>query len=691
MVLQSGTPPYDYAVGDPLRVVHPYGSSYVVGGSGNFIEQAQFVITTEIRKFSSESDRLEDFHVYVNPVIAPSGPYEPKANGSTLGNLLNPANMFIINHILETRSALDILFAFYALESEHITNALRVDWLTQINAQGVFPSGYRRRDPGVTAYPFLVTSDVTLLGGSGVLFDLDFAEVMFNPYPVYAYNRFMDVHGLGAVSIFGGPAWPGFQKTDGSLIGLNGREPTPLDGITSEYETAHISSGAIRLDGHAFLPATDYVIGHGVQNFVIDGTFAFFGANPRNALNNRPFTASRTFVTPPSIPSGVYKLAARNRREVVPFTAVASGLVSQWPPSGQAYPATNGHIFSLLLSVNDKSLRYSDAQYELGYQVFNDAFWVIDSLNTREPSGLAVLSPFTGHPLWVRFADLTKSTGSGLFGGSVGSAGSWGKHIGLERVGSIIHRLQRDSSDGSTSAIHRALIQTYNDNLDYLSQIETPDTDVGASATYTDLAFAPILSQWLLHRGGVLERYDSTFTTFIESQGISYIGALNPDGAANLRCVAEVDGIVRGGAEFEDGNGAPGDFHTQGSGIWDFDFTFPIASGAVVKNCRIIDLSKVIKSSSSLNRAIIYDIQTVPGTAVHTVPGTYALASFGTSANGESHRLFLLRIQARDDATAPGFCVGFWDVLAAYDLGPVPTGPTTTVNNFPNLLWKEID
>ena len=691
MTLQSGTPPYDYAVGDPLRVVNPYTNNYVVGGSGLFLEQGQFIITAEMRKFASESHRLEEFNKYINPAISPIGPYEPKADGSNLGSG-DPANMFIINHILDTRDALDVLFNFYRLESENTVNECRVDWLKQIAPELPLPTGYRRFDPGATSQPFFVTTQVDVLGGSGVLFDLDFAEVMFNPYPMFAYNTFLDVHGLGFVQIFNGPAWPSFQKTNGGLVSLNGREPSVVDGISAEYDVSHFAANEVRLDGHVFLPQTDFMVGHGLHNFIADGSFTYVSSASRNALNGRPFTASRVFATTQALSSGVYKLAARNRRDVVPFTTVASGLVSQWPPSGQAYPATNGHTFHVSLFVNDQSLRYSDPQFELGYQVFDDAFWIIDSLNTRPPSGLAILTPFTGHPVWVQFADLELSSGSGVFGGSVGSAGSFGSHIGLERVGSTTFRVQRTSADGSTSAFHTALIQRYNDDLDYLSEIETPEVDVTGPVNYTDMIFSSSMGQWLLHRGAFIERFSSDFSTFIESQGSFYIGALELTGGnlANSNCIGELEGAIRAGAELEDGNGGPSSFHTQGSGIWDLDFTFPAASGIVYKDCRIIDLARVVKQASSFFRARIYDLITVPITATHTVPGSYALISVGTTVDGESHRLFLVRIQSRDDATAPDFCVGFWDVLAAYDLGPVPDGPVTSVNNFPNILWKPV-
>lgn len=705
MVLQSGNAPYDYSVADPLRVLSPYTNIGLQGPSGIFLEQGEFVATAETRKFSADSHELSDMFIYVNPAIAPSGPYEPKVDGSTLGNKINPGNLFIINHILEARNALNQTLSFYESESENTFEEFLKDWLWQIAPELGYPSGlYRREDPDVTDQPFLDTANVHTLGGSGVLLDLDFTEVMYNPYPWFAYNTFLDVHGLGTFRIVNGPVWPCFQKTNGSLISLNGREPTTANGISVDYDTSSFSSNEVRLDGYVFLPQTDYLIGHGLRDFVIDGQFTYVSSASRTVNNGRVVPTTRVFATTQALSSGVYKLAARNKKETVPFTTVASGLISQWPPSGQAYPAIGNlplqHQFDVLTPFNIRSVWYNNAEYEHGYQVFNDAFWIIDHADgDRAPSGLAVASPFTGHALWLRFADLTQSTGSGSIGGSVGSAKSWGGHVGLEKVGSTIYRVQRAQVDGGTSAQHRALIQTYNASLDYLGQIEGPDATPAISAGYTDMCFlstgSATANEWMLYgsdAGGRLSItfYDSTFSTHLRTNGAFYIGAasLAAGNALNQTSTifgaSEYNGIARSPAEFSDGNNTTG-FTTRGSGIWDLEIGTPV-SGVIFKNCRIIDMSKITKQSSSTLGAKIYDLKYISG-ASHVQTGFYALASWGVT----TFRLFLLRIEPRDDATAPGFCVGFWDVLAAYDLGTLPSDVSPLINNVPNIIYQAID
>lgn len=698
MVLESGTPPYDYSVADPLRVRNPYTNIGVQGPSGIFLEQAQFVITAEIRKYDSDSHRLEDYNVYVNPVITPSGPYEPKADGSTLGNLLNPANLFILNHITETRTALDLLFAFYEAETENTEEECRIDWLNKIAPELPFPSGYRRYDPGPSVPPnFVVTSDINTLGGSGTLFDIDFAEVMFNPYPMFSTNEFLDVHILGRFRIVNAPVWPCFQKTDGTLISLNGREPVGI-GLSDDYDVSRFTFNELRLDGHVFLPETEYFIGRGLQDFFPDTTLTYVSSSPRTANNGRIFQGSRVFATTTALSSGIYKLAARNTKENVPFTTIPSGLVSIWPPSGQAHPATNGHVFDAIPPFNIRSKWYNNAEYEHGYQVFDDCFWITDHPNgNREPSGLAIASPFTGHALWLQFADLTLSTGSGLAGGAVGSAKSWGSHVGLERVGSTIYRVQEARADGSTAAVHTALIQTYNDDLDYLGQIESVEFN-SFPGDYVDMIYLPTLNEWMFYSttspGNLgIDFTNDDFTTVLREGSAFYIGAAELttftaiSNTSRIFGAGELEGITRSPAEFSDGNNSSG-FTTRGSGIWDLEIGTP-GSGTIFKDCRIIDMSKVLNQGDSASlECKIYDMMEVPVSSTHTRSGAYVLASWSTTT---SERLFLLRITARDDATAPGFCVGFWDVLASYDLGTLPSTVSVTINNVPNMLFKDVN
>jgi hypothetical protein len=129
-MVQSGVPPYNYGTEMPFR-----GS---FGLSGILLEQAQFVLQAEIRKWGSTVH--QDFNLYTHfSAVAPSGPYEPKSDGSTLGNFLNPAQAITIDQIIETRVALLNLLELYSNDSSKSEEFHFTDWIQQ--AYPDHPSG----------------------------------------------------------------------------------------------------------------------------------------------------------------------------------------------------------------------------------------------------------------------------------------------------------------------------------------------------------------------------------------------------------------------------------------------------------------------------------------------------------------------------------------------------------------------
>lgn len=698
MVLTSGDPPYDYVVKGPLRGTNPYIDSFVHGPSGILLEQGQFVITAEHRRFGTSEHELPTFNLYVNPIISPSGPYEPKANGSTLGNEIYPGSLGMINHILETREALDDLFDDLADDSTYDALTQKRDWLNQIDPTAEAPSDYRRSDTSVGQ---IVTTDVSILGGSGILFGLDFGEVMFNPYPRFGPNVFQDVHEVGDFDLWVSPVWPSFQRTNGSLISLNGREPDPDDygnSFARDYQTSHIASDQIRLDGYVFLPTSVFYIapltGGGVHSF--DNTIGFdFASSDTRFITGNPLKeldTGRVFVTTRAQTSGVYAIAVSNPTSTNLNTTIPSGIISQWPPSGQRYPMDNNHIITADSPFNVRGSYFGNQEFACGYQVFDDCLWVTDiDDDGTQPSGLSVISPFTGHMLWLRFADQSLSSGSGVFGGSVGSAASFGGHVGLENVSSVIYRSQVELADGSTASARTVLIQQYDQMLDYLGQIETDENPtVGPNPSVIDLTHIPSTTNWWvgirITVGVVVYRFDSSWS-FIDSPGVTVIGNPATLSATNNGRFAELDSVIRA-ANVHNSPGASS-FDHRGSGIWDCN-TSDIASGSgiVVENCRLVDFAPVLDNwEGQLANCTIFDMQEVAG-ATHLVDGNYILCSVGAAGPPFTRRALLVRAEPRDDASAPGFCVGFWDILGVYDFGTVP-GSAESLDF--QMIFKDVD
>jgi hypothetical protein len=214
-----------------------------------------------------------------------------------------------------------------------------------------------------------------------------------------AFNNFSsDFHGaISDWSLAISPFWPRFQKTDGSLISPNGfenkwpedRPPWSTSSVFSGF--AHVTSGKLCFKTYCIFPTTKLYMG--ALNTIYANKHVI-GASP-NELT--PFVAggnplgvqsSELFVDTIALPTGLYRVAARNRKIDKPFTTVESGVVSQWPQDNAFF----GHT--------------------LGYEVFDNALWITDwagrtigSAHTPTgPSGLALVSPFTGSRLWQRNA-----------------------------------------------------------------------------------------------------------------------------------------------------------------------------------------------------------------------------------------------------------------------------------------------
>lgn len=513
MVLTSGNAPYEYAVRTlPFRVPNPTIGTSAIGESGILIEQAQFVITAELRKFLrlANSHTLPSFHIFVNPVITPSGPFEPKTNGSTLGNLINPEGLIFVDPIRETRTALDSLFIQYSNDSNFTNQEHRADWLQ--NAYPKSPSGFYTALGTTGHYYHRIPSEIGLilynsgevLGSSGIFFDIDFGEVMFNPYPYMSTTAALNAHDRlsnGSINIYdvvGGPIWPSFQKTTGPFTGTNGREPSNDVGL-SQSITGHIGSGKIRVDGYVLLPSSTYMIGN---VFPFPDTFTHFanGIRAFGAAGNLP--TSRVYLTPHAVSSGIYRMVAKNFRVNVPTTAVESGTISIWPRAGSQYYLTAQNFSNPFTT--------TDATYNNGYHVFDETLWITDRtfVSANIPSGLTILSPWTGHQLWLRYAEQASGTLGGV----------WGDHTGLERIAAnnIFRSHNKSISETVSPFLQTYTLHKYDDMLNYIGDFTSdgnPNTTIGigGQVKVTDVFYDGSSYFFLGAAGSGMTQLDSGF------------------------------------------------------------------------------------------------------------------------------------------------------------------------------------
>lgn len=479
MVLQSGIPPYEYAT----RVRRFESKPIPIGISGILLEQAQFVITAEIRKWTGVWDDLSNFNVYTNVNITPSGPYEPKPLGTTLDNLLNPGAAVFVDNIAESRLALNTLLVLYSNDTDfNGAYDYRKGWLQSLFPESTsgFISGFdeqvfistvghwRHRLPSETGIIDYNYDEV--LGSSGVLYDIDFGEVMFNPAPHIARFTLNDIHNTRINNtadeflIQQSPIFPAFQKTDGSIIDLTGREPLILS-TNVQYGIDHVSSGCVRIFGYMFRPLTQFTLSKS-SLFGNTSDFTFFSEGVRSpVLPSVPTTAA--FLSPLSQTSGVYRIAARNKFSDFPNTSIESGIFSHWPKTEIYWPS-------------DHPTNATSNDQNAGYHVFNDCLWMTDRASTATtggpffgyPSGLSILSPFTGHRMWVRYADQTPTTVT--TSPSVTQNFNWSTGVGLERLTTdTIVRLMPSVHRTTSNVSGQLIFTTYNDMLDRLSSTTT--------------------------------------------------------------------------------------------------------------------------------------------------------------------------------------------------------------------------
>lgn len=467
MIVASGIIPYEYSAQTPFRATDYLDpvAPLAIGPSGLLLEQAYFVLMAEYRRYRGLDSFFEpNFYKYINQEISKVG-IEPRPNGENLASGL-AAGLIYTNHISDGRTALEAVFPFIEIDSDYTEEEIKQDWLIKTyNTPSGRVGDYYHSDAHSTGR---VPTEEHFLGGSGVLFDVDLGEIMYNPYPRFGASSLDSAKvsiSTGSFSVPTFPFFPTFQKTDGSLISVTSRETDYRDGfISTGYNLISLNaSGVIRFDGDVLRQETVYFVGTG-NGFNDSGAsdFTFVDGSTRRVgvFADIAEPQTRVFVTPTTQTSGVYQIIASNPRSTVPATAIPSGEISIWPPLDQAFPNYNASSFD----GND------------GYEVFDDCFWMVDipgpgalaSGDEYAPSGLAVISPFTGRALWVRWAQPTVTSHA-----SSAEQVAWPDLCGLARTGA--NRIYRVATNLDTND---AIFMRYNDNLDFVSEtaatISTP-------------------------------------------------------------------------------------------------------------------------------------------------------------------------------------------------------------------------
>lgn len=485
MGVESGIIPYQYDGPIPL-IIRP--DMDPIGLSGILFEQAHFVLAAEIRRWSQRFAPTGDDPIfkYINK---PAGITDASEASGCPPHFLThppsyPGGSNYTNQITDMRDMFESLMIDIFLDSDWSLSVLREDWLNNACPN---PSGangdYASREPGATEVDGLgrllvLAPQESILGGSGTLFDIDLCEMRYQPYPRFVSTQFLNAHNaetpIGTFTgpefgILARPIWPCFQKTDGTIIGLNARDTALTFSVAGRVLPFHddsffdadgrgldsVGSGYTMLDGDAFIGAnTSYLAASSGGLFSNNLTFTVQGARKLGKAEDGTNGYGRAFVTRPALAEGVYMIGAENRHANVPYTAFPSGFVSKWP-TPQALEAN----------------AYTRPSIEKeAYSVFNEAFWMLDGgtasngPSSRPPSGLAVIDPFTGNAVWLRYADLHETDRGSL----PGFAQYWPDHVGLELVGGSVWRATESSFD-IAGTDYFALIE-YNTDLEFVAE-----------------------------------------------------------------------------------------------------------------------------------------------------------------------------------------------------------------------------
>jgi hypothetical protein len=298
--------------------------------------------------------------------------------------------------------------------------------------------------------------------------------------------------------------------------------------------------------------------------------------------------------------------------------------------------------------------------------VYDDAIWITDNSVVTDanakPSGLAVLSPYTGHPQWIRYAELVNDASTSL---------NWPGHVGMERTTTDkIYRVSPTIITSLAVTSGRVAFQEYDDMLDYTGEtLNTSTIGFGAPnefplggdpMDYADMCFDGT-SYWVTNAEAVgfdVWRFDSTF----EYTGQFIVVSPDPavTGTHDTR-MAFVDGDLRvffGRTSIIPNRLIQSGIYTVGT------ITAPteIAGGTAPDGGELIlDDPKPINGAPFFGvrvAAEIFDLFEVSG-GTHVPDGIYCLIRLNPSGLFANKDIYLLRIVESTDT---------WEIAAIYEL-----------------------
>lgn len=437
MNLVSGVIPYGYLLRGPFHG-ETHSPGHLLQPSGLLFEQAAWVLMAELRRLNASGmfntgiiAGIPSLNNYPDPRFPVFNVYEPSPLGLTLGSgIANPAFLLNLTNIGSIRN---LMLALFFTPGGGLGADAAQDWFTET---------FRNHPRGTTTNPFfsqdifahplsqvgsMTTGEVVTstdqedaffsgkpyypLGASGILYDIDIAELMYQPWPRLNTSAFS-----AGLSIFGGqscPIFPQFQKTTGGLIA-----------ISNAGRSQFWNDGNFAIRGDILIPGTEALLTQvndfDITNLAGEMTFIESGLAALPDFAGNVSTIAEAAFSPVGLPIGTYRIGVRLPRESNINVVIPSGVRS-----------------SVFPGINQPT--------DQGLHVFDDALFIETNVSA------SVLSPLTNVFKHDCLAELEANIGTP----------TWRQVMGLARLGTdklvktgrIVHQTAFDTLTGIQTVV----------------------------------------------------------------------------------------------------------------------------------------------------------------------------------------------------------------------------------------------
>lgn len=406
MPIASGSRPYTYT-----RYPFILNEGEKIALSGILLEEAMFAVLADREIFEDVDGSNRYYYKYFGngtpEDYAKKVGFEPRADGGNLdGSWQYPVSDFADNplykkpgvvnfqdYILDMRTKMELLFT----KMNEVDCEASAEQIKGAHLSGV-KTNLGLADEDYTAEDWL--HDSTTLGESGVLYDVDYREVQWQPL-----LRFSKWKANGSYHSPSEPIGPCFQTTAGATINPTARDLSKAAAVGGNDEIAYNAANSNRI---AFY-------GDGFSTSVYAYMFDMWSDKRQGGTLSCTSVASRTinqamaggigYFSPAACGSGIKRLFIWDSDA----GAAPSSMLGFWP-------VRTGYELQDISPSRNTRLTNDGIVYLSGLQIFNDYFAVLGA------AGVQVMSPLNSDILWTRHSDDSTWSVSDIYGNSANGA-----------------------------------------------------------------------------------------------------------------------------------------------------------------------------------------------------------------------------------------------------------------------------